>query len=134
MKVYKTILFYLTLVLLLVLLKFYIDNRDLNYRNSIVNGKFDKTVGYFDFVSTGGDANFRSLGFFYFVNKEKYERQVKIDRHAFSDCFRDELRCKNYKFWVIYSKGNPDKSLIDLSRIFTNADTVKFPTTLSNFE
>jgi hypothetical protein len=116
--------------------RYYVGKRDVEYREKVVNGDFEKVLGQFVGVSNGGESGVPELVYSYEFQGDYYERLIRLNSQRFgvlSDCFRDERNCQEYRFWVILSREKPEMSLIDLSCISTGPNQCVFPSDLNDF-
>ncbi|MEQ8686120.1 MAG: hypothetical protein RIE86_12550 [Imperialibacter sp.] len=115
---------------------YYVGKRDVEYREKVVNGDFEKALGQFVGVSNGGESGVPELVYSYEFKGEYYERLIRVKnrrKDVLSECFRNEGNCQEYRFWVILLKDSPEMSLIDLSCISTGSNQCVFPGDLSSF-
>ncbi len=80
-----------------------------------------------------GDFSTRYLTYEYYVNARRYTRYI-TPRKNIDYRYYHLNSCKEWKFWVIYSKENTDKSLIDLTTRIDGVENPDFPKSLKNFE
>lgn len=101
-----------------------------------VKQDFNKTEGWIVkyFNGDSSDAgNGRTITYAYKVGSRIYSRYVfTIER--FNEC-EDTIgkECAEKRFWVIYSKKNPNKSLINLHLEIQGLKSPDFPTSIEDF-
>ena len=61
-----------------------------------------------------------------------YYRTIYVD-YKFEIC-QDFEKCKDKRYWVIYSSSNPKNSLINLNLEIQGIENPEFPKNLSDFE
>lgn len=85
------------------------------------------TLGQIAKVDDGGEAFDMSATYYYQVENKLYSRKVEISpsdkQRNFKGCLWSSRDCSGGFAWVLYSEREPDESLINLSRIYSLADT-----------
>jgi hypothetical protein len=106
----------------------YLDNRD---KRKIKNN-FEKTLGILnkceDASSTEG--NNTNIEYSFTVNSKVYSRTIHTNTKI-KKC-RD-TPCIGKKYWVIYQKGHPEKSLFNISFEIEGENSTSFPESLDDF-
>lgn len=85
-------------------------------------------IGY---KEVGSDRN-AYVEYSYTVNGVKYSRRTG-STWRFPECYKNVYGCRDKRFWVIYSKEDHSKSLINLEIEIQNIPNPKFPETLKDF-
>ncbi len=97
------------------------------------------TLGKITRVDDGGEAFDMSATYEYQVESKVYSRIVEIDhrdrQRNFKGCLWTTKDCSGGFAWVLYSKKEPDESLINLDRIYSASDTASLikPTSFDGF-
>ena len=76
-----------------------------------------------------------SITYTYEVGGKRYLRNIDAAKR-FSECYNGETignACERKRFWVIYSKEDPSKSLINLQIDIQNTANPVFPETVDEF-
>jgi hypothetical protein len=131
MKSKYYILVYLLILLFFVFLIFLKNRKEQNIKSDY---KFSigKIIKYSD--DTGSDASGRNITYLYNVGKKTYRRTIKSG-FFIDDCiYIKNAECQKKRYWVIYSKTHPEKSLIDLNVEIHDLKNLKLPTDLSHFK
>ncbi len=74
----------------------------------------------------------RRIIYFYFVADKEYNRRINVNS-KFEIC-KDFDKCKDRRYWVIYSPDNPKNSLINLDIEIQGIDNPEFPESLEGFK
>jgi hypothetical protein len=91
------------------------------------------TVGWLKEYDDGGaDFSAKSVTYSYEVLGKIFSREVNVTV-GFKNC-EDFDKCKDKRFWVIYSPDSPEKSLINLEIEIQGIENPEFPETLDGFK
>ena len=74
----------------------------------------------------------RKITYAYQVDEELFSRQVG-SQLSFPECKPLGAACTNKRFWVIYAKDHPDRSLINLTVDIQKQSDPTFPEALDDF-
>ncbi len=111
---------------------FFIGNSLIDKKS--VKNDYKVTIGWIVEVKDFGIGPNRYLTYSYTVNGKLYTREIDGPNGDFSECKDDISLCKNKRFLVIYSPGNPKRSLIDLTREIQNIKNPELPEKLTMFQ
>lgn len=126
-------LYYRLIVILIVsllLIPFGLNQCD----KQIVINDYDQTLGWIIDYNEFGIGPNTYLTYEFIVGNYKYSREINGPYIKFPECEDDIKLCKDKRFLVIYSKKNPKKSLINLTREFKKGDIPSMPSELKNFQ
>ena|SRR5688500_15592021 len=108
---------------------FFLDSR--NRRE--IKRNFEKTPGilinYKDVSSVEGSRIM--IEYTFRVDSKTYSRKISTKK-KFKKCHANPLKCLEKKHWVIYQKGNPENSLINIEYEL-GEDSISFPHSLDDF-
>lgn len=76
----------------------------------------------------------RYLIYEYIVNGKTYAREINGPNKRYDECFENPSLYENRRFFVIYSKHSPDKSLIDITREIQGITNPELPKNMRNFQ
>jgi hypothetical protein len=76
----------------------------------------------------------RYLTYSYFVDGKLFKREIYGPNKIYYECLDEISLCDKKRFFVIYSKKHPERSLIDLTVEIQDIDNRKFPNNLSKFQ
>ena len=98
-----------------------------------IKTNFERTLGtlttYEDILSVENSGTYIEYSFN--VKSKLYSRKVNTNV-KFKKCQDSPMNCVGSKYWVIYEKGHPENSLIDLE-FELKGDTTLFPPSLDSF-
>jgi hypothetical protein len=76
----------------------------------------------------------RYLTYSYIVNGKTFKREINGPIKNYDECAENISLCEKKRFFVIYSKKRPEKSLIDVTFEIQGIKDPLFPNDLSNFQ
>ncbi len=119
------------LFIVLILIGFYLN--DLRIKNNIVKDYYFTRGKILDYFIIGVESS-RTLKYEYYLKDKKYIRKMTPTTSKYDYCDDNFEKCKGKEFWVICSKKNPSKSLIDLSTEIQGIENPELPENTNNFE
>lgn len=130
-KKYGRIIFYSAFAIIITVL-IVLNVRDEKEREYVLKS-YDKTIGEIKEVNSIGVERKTFLTYTYTVGYRKYERTVKVSSELQGCCDLQTNPCCLARYWVIYSKDKPEKSLINLSMDLQSESNPTFPKSLEYF-
>lgn len=116
-------------IVIILFVWYYLDAK----KTSEIKNNFDKTLGtlinYKD--ATGVEGTNIVIEYKYWAGAKMYSRKIQT-MSKFQRCQDNPLNCMGKKYWVIYQKDNPEKSLINME-FEIKGDSTLFPQLLDNF-
>ena len=106
-----------------------------NQRNDVKNDYMvtqGRIIYYDNAQKNSVEGRGRIIRYSYEVAGVTYERKVQTDRQ-FPHCEISWDLCQLKRYWVIYSRTDPEQSLINLSVEIQNVDKPEFPKTADDF-
>lgn len=118
--------------LLIIIAGYWLYN---NNDKRIVLKDYKYTIGKMVEYYRVGEEGVSYLQYEYAIKNTIYYRKICPTRNGEYDyCANNFEQCKDKKFWVIYSRKNPSKSLIDLTNEIQGVENPEKPKTVDNFE
>ena len=91
------------------------------------------TIGWLiEYDDGGSDFSAKSIKYSYNVLRDTFTREVNVTV-KFEIC-QDFEKCRDKRYWVIYSPDNPENSLINLETEIQGIENPKFPESLDDFK
>lgn len=122
----------LIVVLLIIIVGYYLNERKV--QNIQKDGQF--TFGYIEGVDNGGNEFDLSIKYSYSVQGDLYDRTIEVDpsdKWHFKGCLWQGRDCSGGYVWVLYSKSNPESSLVNLDQIYGDTLNTIAPVNFNGF-
>ena len=121
---------------LVIILTIFNDQREKKYVHEILNGDYEMVEANFVRAGQIGVDGMYFVKYSFKNEGNTYER-IATSRHAktyYLQCTRSDEDCSSIKFWAIYLKDEPSKSLINLTYEIQNLNDPWRPTSFDFFE
>ena len=99
-----------------------------------VRNNYQVTVGEIVEYKVFGVGPNRYLTYEYIVNGKKYKREINGPNRIFDECADGIAFCSDKSFLVVYSRINPSKSMINLTREIQDTEDIELPKSLKSFQ
>jgi hypothetical protein len=107
---------------------------DFYYDKYYVKHDYQITIGKIIEYEEFGIGPNRYLTYSYIVNGSEIRREIDSPRVIFKECLEPSKKCDEKRFFVIYSRKHPERSLIDLTFEIQGIVNPNFPSSLLNFQ
>jgi hypothetical protein len=107
---------------------------DFYYDKYYVKHNYQITIGKIIEYEEFGIGPNRYLTYSYIVNGSEIRREIDSPRVIFKECLEPGKKCDEKRFFVIYSRKHPERSLIDLTFEIQGIVNPNFPSSLLNFQ
>jgi hypothetical protein len=119
------------IMILIILWNVYIKNDEKEIKGNY--GITEGWIRYYDDGEKSVERRARSIEYSYQVNSKVYSRRINTDL-KFRECNDGVIgKCASKRFWVIYSKKAPNRSLIDLNIEIQKSEELEFPKQINGF-
>ena len=128
----KIILLNILFVIIIFLVMKIGEKLRIEEKQNILNN-YSITIGRIIDIGRWGDPGSKTIIYSYKVDSIEYKRSI-YPMIYYPECETNFNLCKEKRFWVIYYKSDPRKSLINLNHEIQGLANPIFPKSLDHFE